>query len=119
MFLTIPGVCAPEIKGLITQHNAEYYLIVFGNEEVKELVLITPIETGHQGQPWFIPDFMTPEWHNRVLSLFLPDYLPEYPKLLFVVNRKEVHMIMPIDLQEIRLRIPKKKEPTRDLGINI
>src|SRR5574343_62102 len=123
ILLSLGAVAAPEIKGLVTQHSGAHYLIVMGNKEVNRLDLLTPIESTHRIYPYFIDDFKTSEAQDkdRVICLYLPNYLPFYPRLLVLVNEKEVHMIPELDLEEIRKQIQIKKiDPTRDLGwVNI
>lgn len=82
LLLTLAANAEPQIDATVYPgpNNQGLIFVVQGNDEVKDIKLLTPID----------PRYYLVKGKNTIL-FFVPPTLPVYPSLLFQVNGTEIH----------------------------
>lgn len=92
LLLTLNVFADPQLKANVkADTEGNLYFIITPNKEVDNIILWTPIDPGIQMQN-------TPE---MVIALKIPDQLPLWPELVFIVNGNEIHKTNSVELKPI------------------
>ena len=82
LLLSTMAVAEPQLHAKIkADMEGNLYFVVTPNDEVMNLIMWTPMDPGIQ-----VPN--TPE---MLIVLKIPDQLPLWPELVYIVNKNEIH----------------------------
>lgn len=82
----------PQLKANIkADTEGHLYFIITPNDEVSNVILWTPID----------PSIQVPNTPEMLIVLKIPDQLPLWPELVFIVNGNEIHKTNSLDLMSI------------------